>query len=168
MLKWATATCGKIPAQDGKVGAGRKKTTLFINKKDILPGIHMFWCMVKKRKKEAGWKERSKSPEATAHWEGDGDNKGPAVTLRVLRATGMCSGIILVLLFTPMQAQMQKMKMVEEQKTKGSQEFLCKLLGQSKLLPHCQSEPQCPGGDLGKRNCSVGCYIILGVNYRKK
>lgn len=78
----------------------------------------------------------------------------------------MGSGIILVLLLTPMQAQMQKM--VEEQKTKGSQEFLCKLLGQGKLLPRRQSEPQCLGGDLGKRNCSVACYIILGVNYIKK
>lgn len=33
-----------------------------------------------------------------------------------------------------------------------------------KLLPHCWSEPRCPAGGLGKRNCLVKCYIILGVS----
>lgn len=156
------ASHGKIPAQDGKVGAGRKKTALFINKRDFFARHLHVLVHGKKRKKEAGGKERSKSLEATAHWGEDGENKGPAGTLQVLRPTGMGSGIFLVLLLTPVHAQVQTM--VEEQKTKGSQEFLCKLLGQGKLLPCHWSEPQCPGGGLGKRNCSVRCYIILGVN----
>lgn len=64
-----------------------------------------------------------------ARWGGNRDNKGPAGTLWVPRATRLGSGIVLVLLFTLTQARTQKM--VGERKTRGGQQFLWKLLGAS-------------------------------------
>ena len=115
--------CGEIPARDGKVRAGRKKITLFINKRDFFstrlarhPHILVHG---KKRRNEAGGKERSVSRQPPARWGGNEDNKGPAGMLQVSRVTRLGSGIILILLLTPTQAQTQKM--VGEQKTRGGQ-----------------------------------------------
>lgn len=54
----ATDPRGEIPSRDGKVRAGRKETTLSINKRDFffplsLPGTLLFWCMTKNRKNKA-------------------------------------------------------------------------------------------------------------------